>query len=372
MAKLIFGRNKLINICVCGGGNLAHAIAGELSHNDKNNKVSILTRKPERWSNVLEVQHDHKFAYNSELVNITNNYTILENMDIIILSIPAFARFEFLTKIKKHVPTHAILVTAPSLGGINFIFDKYFPKNKYACLQRVPYICRTVEYGHSVNTDIKKEIKVLHSTNSTNNDKNIIKKLFKMNVVELKSYRALMLSNSNPILHIAGMAQLIKENYPYNYIPRLYDIWDNYASNICIEMDKELESIMNKYNDTEYVSLFEHYCVNSTTELTTKLKSITSFKDVIAPFSEKNGLYYIDKTSRYIIEDIPFGTCFIKYVANINGIKTPAIDQVLKIIQKTIGEEYVTEDNKINMEHWNKMLGYPTDMLDYLNQKVVG
>ena len=67
-----------MNICVCGGGNLAHAIAGELPHNDKNNKISILTRKPEKWSKVLEVQHDHKFAYNSELVDVTNDYTILE------------------------------------------------------------------------------------------------------------------------------------------------------------------------------------------------------------------------------------------------------------------------------------------------------
>lgn len=359
-----------MNICICGGGNLAHALAGELAHNNSKNNIHILTRKPEKWSNLIEVQHFHKFAYNSKIKYITDDYNILKNMDIIILAIPTHARYNYLINIKNYIPETAILITAPSLGGINFIFDKYFPKNKYACLQRVPYICRTQNYGHSVTTDKKKELKIFYSLNITSNDKKNIEEMFNINIIELKNYLEIMLSNSNPILHIAGLVQLLKSGYPYSYIPRLYDIWNNDTSNIALKMDNELKLIMKKMKNYEYVSLLEYYGVKTIKELTIKLKSIESFKDVMAPFIKKDNLYYIDINSRYIIEDIPFGTCFIKYTANNNNIKTPTIDTAIKFIQKYIGEIYINEDNSLNISYWKKTLGYPNKILKLLQESV--
>ena len=35
------------NICICGGGNISHALAGNLSYNG--HSVNILTRRPGEW-----------------------------------------------------------------------------------------------------------------------------------------------------------------------------------------------------------------------------------------------------------------------------------------------------------------------------------
>lgn len=359
-----------MNICICGGGNLAHALAGELAHNSTKNIINVLTRNPKKWSNIIEVQHFHEFAYNSKLENVTDDYNILKNMDIIILAIPTYARYDYLMNIKNYISKHAILITAPSLGCINFIFDKYFPDNKYACLQRVPYICRTQEYGHSVTTDIKKEIKIFYSTNITKNDKKNIEEMFNINIVELKNCLEIILSNSNPILHIAGLVKLLNSEYPYSFMPRLYEVWDDYASTIALKMDNELKLVMNKFKNVEYIPLLKYYGVNTIEELTKKLKSIESFKDVMAPLIKIDNLYYIDKNSRYIIEDIPFGSCFIKYIANKNDIQTPMIDNAIKIIQKNIGVVYINEDNSLNTCYWEMMLGYSDKILNVIQENI--
>lgn len=43
-----------MKICICGGGNLGHVTAGFLA-SQENVQVSLLTTKPECWSQYLEV-----------------------------------------------------------------------------------------------------------------------------------------------------------------------------------------------------------------------------------------------------------------------------------------------------------------------------
>jgi prephenate dehydrogenase len=36
------------NICICGGGNISHALAGILSN--KGHNINIFTRQPDKWN----------------------------------------------------------------------------------------------------------------------------------------------------------------------------------------------------------------------------------------------------------------------------------------------------------------------------------
>ncbi len=341
--------NKKIKICICGGGNLAHAFAGELGKN-KEKEVNILTRRPDNWNSELDVYYDKEFSHKSFLAKITNDYNILKNSNVIVLTLPANVRYEYLLKIKDYINPNTLLISAPSTGGINFLFDKYFPQNKYVCMQRVPYICRIIEYGHSVRTDVKKQISVYYSKNCTADDKLMINSIIEPDLVELNSIYTLFLSNSNPILHIAGMMEILNGDYPADKIYPLYDKWSDYASDLCIKMDNELSEVMEKLNVKEYKTLYEHYEVGSISGLTQKLKSIPSFKQVMSPMKEENGKYIIDKDSRYIAEDLPFGTCFIKLFAQKLGIKTPSIDFCIQKLQPFLDLKLTDNSGNLNTD----------------------
>ena len=50
---------------------------------------------------------------------------------------------------------------------------------------------------------------------------------------------------------------------------------------------------------------------------------------------------YLDKNSRYFVEDIQFGLCIIKAFAELCDVKTPTVDKVIEWGQKLVGKEYL-------------------------------
>ncbi|MCM1265797.1 MAG: NAD/NADP octopine/nopaline dehydrogenase family protein [Candidatus Gastranaerophilales bacterium] len=357
-----------MKVCICGGGNLAHAFVGEISNNKLVSELNVLTRQPDKWSNDFNVFYNHEFHHQSHINKISNDYEILSNADIIIITIPAYARFSYLQKIKKYIKPKSLLLVAPSTGGINFIFDKYFPNNNYACFQRVPYICRTIEYGHSVNTEVKNGVDIYFSKNTDTDTRDLVKNLLQMEIRELNTYWTLFLSNSNPILHIAGVCEILNGTYPLSKPTPLYDAWSDYASELTLNMDNELKKIMSTLNVNEYKALLEHYEVSDVQSLTKKLKSIQSFKQVQAPLTESKNGYIIDNTSRYITEDLPFGTCFIKFMATQLNIDTPYIDFAIRKTQSLYGQEFVDNNGQFNKQHWETAMGFSNELIEYIER----
>lgn len=355
-------KKKNIKITICGGGNLSHSFAGELGKIDSEFYINVLTRHPKNWSREIKVYYGSEYSHTSFIDNITDNFDVLKDSKVIIIALSADIRYDYLLKAKKFINKDAILISAPSTGGINFLFDKYFSQNKYVCLQRVPYISRTIEYGHSVRTDVKKQISLYYSKNCNDSDKELISSIIKVQLTELKSYYTLFLSNSNPILHIAGMLELLNGDYPYSQNIPLYDKWSDYASELSIKADEELTQVMKKLNVKEYKTLYEHYEVKSTKELTQKLKSIPSFKQVMSPMIEENGKYILDKNSRYLKEDLPFGTCFIKLFAQKLKIKTPALDFCIKKLQTIINSKLIDDEGILNLNELAQFVPYIKDV----------
>lgn len=350
-----------MRVAVCGGGNLAHAFVGELGRHPLVKSLLVISRRPNEWQEELEVFYNHKFNHISKITQITSSFEVLRDVDVVILSLPAQVKIQYIKIISKYISPKTILISAPSIGGINFAFEKYLSNNQYACLQRVPYICRIVKYGQSVNTEIKKQVEIYFSKNSTRQTKELINSIINIPFKELNYYWTLLLSNSNPILHIAGICEILRQNYPYNYLPKLYDIWTDFASDLALNMDSELGLIMSKLKVSEYHNLLEHYQIRNTKELTVKLKAIESFKDVLSPLKEVQGRFFIDENSRYIVEDLPYGTCFIKYIASILGIETPNIDFAIRQVQPFMNIDFVSPDGKFNIENWKNVTHFDFD-----------
>ncbi len=347
-----------MKVCICGGGNLAHASAGEFANNENVSEVNILTRHPEKWSTDLDIYYEHEFSHSVKINTVTSDYSILTDMDVVFITIPAFARYEYLLKIKDYISPKTLLVVAPSVGGVNFIFDNMFPNNQYMCCQRVPYICRIKEYGHSVYTEVKTAIDVYYSENVTLDSKKMVGNLFKMDLRALSSFWPLVLSNSNPIIHMARLCEILNGTYPCAQNPLFYELWGDEASELALKMDQELGEVMKCLDVQEYRPLKQHYEINNVREFTQKIHSIESFRAILSPMVEENGEYVIDKTSRYVIEDLPYGTLFIKYFAQKFGIKTPTFDYAISKIQNFSDVKFVNENGNLNTDIWFNYLGF--------------
>lgn len=350
-----------MKVCIVGGGNLGHAYSGIMPVNID---VVVLTRRPNDWSNTICILDENKQIVQTHKIHATSDSSELTNADVIIITLPCTARLTTLTNIAQYISPKSLLICAPTTGGTNFLFNKLFPNNPYACLQRVPYICRTINYGNSVFASPKQSLEVFFSKNCSKHHYDLFNQIHNIPFTKLQSYWPLILSNSNPIIHIARICEIIQNNYPSNKQYLFYEQWGDTASQIALAMDNELKQVMQALNVSEYRDLLTHYQVADQTELTNKIQSIPSFRGIVAPMININGKYHIDSNSRYIQEDLPYGTCFIKYIAQHLGIKTPNIDKAIVQIQPILGRTLL-QNNTLNTELFIQYLGY--DIKNYID-----
>lgn len=98
-------------------------------------------------------------------------------------------------------------------------------------------------------------------------------------------------------------------------------------------MDKEFMKIV-KILDLNIKSLKSHYEVKDKFEITRKIKSINSFKNILIPKTKKENSYVLDYCSRSFTEDINKSLLYIKNYAKKLNIDTFTIDEVYNRLTK--------------------------------------
>ena len=101
-------------IVICGGGNAAHVFCA-LSASQSNNEVHLLSlykteaadfaiaiNKTDEKLLTADIVKSHRLI-KSKPFNITNNPKCLENADIVIISLPAFAHSQYLNACKENI-----------------------------------------------------------------------------------------------------------------------------------------------------------------------------------------------------------------------------------------------------------------------------
>ena len=191
-----------MRICICGGGNLGHVCAGFLAN--RGHQVSILTTKPERWSQILEIVAPDG-SFEGKLAQVSSQpQEVIPQAEIVLICLPGFAIHDELTKIKPHLSKNCLVGTVVSSTGFFFEAFKVLPADiALFGFQRVPFISRTIEYGQKAELKGYKES--LHVAIEQTEDKEsvrvVLEQLFEKPVTIADSFYEVSLSNSNPILH---------------------------------------------------------------------------------------------------------------------------------------------------------------------------
>lgn len=326
----------MINFCICGGGSLGHVIAGYLGAN-ADVRVSMLTQRPQLWKNDIEVHTPEQTIIHGHIHTISSNpEDVIPQANIILLCLPGFAIKQQLQLIKPYVKSTIFVGSVFSSTG--FFFNAMEILNEDVPLwgfQRVPFICRTREYGQSANLlGYKSNLNIaVERTDEKEDFRLLIEKLFNTPVSLLNNFYEATLTNSNPLLHTSRLYTMFGASNEGRTFPRMilfYEEWTEEAAQLLIDMDEEffrlLEVLPVKPNYLPRI--LEYYESHDARSLAQKLSSIQGFKGITSPMKQTAQGWIPDFASRYFTEDFPYGLHFIWQLAKEKGIATPKIDMV--------------------------------------------
>ena len=193
-----------MKICICGGGNLGHVIAGFVAA-QKKHEVCLLTRHPERWSQDLYVEAPDGVTYAGHLSGIYGDARqAVAHADIVLLCLPGYAISEALQHIKDWLrPDAAVGSVVCSTGFFFEALDSLSATQPLFGFQRVPFIARVVEYGRRARLMGYKDclnMAVEHCDNPRQL-RDVLTDILQTPIRLLGNYYEASLSNSNPLLH---------------------------------------------------------------------------------------------------------------------------------------------------------------------------
>lgn len=323
-----------MRICICGGGNLGHVCAGFLAN--RGHQVSILTTKPERWSQTIEiVAPDGNF--DGHLAQVTSNAAdAIPQAEIVLVCLPGFAIHDELIKIKPHFSNTCKVGTVVSSTGFFFEALEMLPASiPIFGFQRVPFISRTIEYGQKAELKGYKDslhVAIEHTV-AKESLRQELEMLFERPVTLADNFYEVSLSNSNPLLHPSRLYTMWKDWEPgivYHRNPQFYAEWTCEASSLLIQMDVEFQHLLKVLGLKPgcIPTVLDYYESTDVESLTNKLHDIKAFQGINSPMKELPDGFIPDFSSRYFTEDFPFGMRFIVETAHTHHIPIPTIEDV--------------------------------------------
>ncbi len=330
-------------VCICGGGSLGHVIAGVLSDQKSHQlTVNLLTNRPNQWSNEIIINTPEGNYLVGRLNIISSDpKDVIPQSNLVLICVPGHLIADEIEKIKKYLSDEAFVGCVFSSTGFFFEALNRLPKNiKLWGFQRVPYIARVSDYGHSANLlGYKKEHKIAVERASESEKeafRQYVEDAFNCPTKILNNYLEASISNSNPLLHTSRLYTMFKDwkpgvFYPRNYL--FYEEWTEEAAELYIRMDAELAELIKvlPVNPDFLPRVLDYYESADAKSLAEKLSSIDSFKGIKSPMREiAPGQWVPDFESRYFVED--FG-CSLRYLYELmrnQNINAPILSEVYR------------------------------------------
>lgn len=330
----------MTTICICGGGNLSHSIAGRAATMmEGKGEVRLLTRRPASWNKAVRVEDDLGHVFETPLSMVTDQVDqAVTGADVILLCLPGFAITEELMKIRPFLGENTMVGSIVcSTGFFDDAFQTLSNTQPLFGFQRVPFVARIAEYGKKSYLWGYRE-KVFMATCRMDETKashlrSLFALLFGTPVFPLGNYMEAALTNSNPILHTGRLYSMWHnwDGKPYKRQSYFYKEWTNEASDIIIAMDREFFLLLDDLHIRKGAikPLLEHYESTDAESMTKKIRSITALSKVLSPMKAAESGFVPDFQSRYFTEDFPYGLAAIQKLAIEKGVNTPMIDEVM-------------------------------------------
>ena len=371
-------------LVICGGGNSAHTLIPLLS--DSIFDVSIYTSRPECWAKTIELEwhgSDRQVLgkYSGDLKMASNNpEELFPNADYIVFCMPVHKYRVALREIAPYLNKEktVVLGTVFGQGGWNWMVDEickqYSLKNIVAfSFGLIPWISRTEEYGHKgitygCMTENYAAVYPRHYYNQIDEEffNQVCYRWFgKGKVDQSENFISLTLSVDNQIIHTARCYAFHKQ-YGRTWerkedVPLFYRSFDDTAADIMKGIDHDYskirETIKLKYPEKRFKHMVDYLTLEYfshkywSRDIKDSILSSQTLHSITTPVVQnEQGKWEIDSNHRFFLDDIYYGNCIAKWMAEQLLIETPTIDEILHWAQEVRNEAIIDNNNNLILD----------------------
>lgn len=365
-----------MQITVCGGGNAAHTTTGLLSSH-KEHQVNVYLSfgdEAEKWRAGLVAQGGMKVNRQGNAIlgspeKISRNPAeVIPDSQIVLLALPAFAHESILKDIAPYLGEGTLLGALAARGcfdlcAMDVLGNKVETLTLFG-LQTLPWACRIKEYGQEVDI-LGTKARVEFATCPPNQAGELVSFLSRqldIHLEPIESFLSLTLAGTGQIIHPGVMYGLFCywDGQTFDEAPLFYQGIDAHTADILQRLSDEVQILRStleaRYPTIDLNSvrpLDEWLClsyaddIEDTSSLQTYFVTNRSYAGLKVPVKKVNGGLVPDFQARYLSEDVPFALLATKGIAELAGIPTPTIDEVITWSQNRLNKEYLVGNKLI-------------------------
>ena len=233
----------------------------------------------------------------------------------------------------------------------------------------IPWICRIINYGKKGVTYGCKAANYAavypHDYFEQINGElfeNICFKWFgKGKVEQSDDFLSLTLSVDNQIIHTSrclGLYKVYGKTWQNKEdVPWFYRDYDDLSAKLLADLDKDYTKVRNAikamYPEKDFKYMLDYLALerfsyqSHNTDIRESFVTSQTLTSIGTPVVQNaDGLWEVDRNHRFFLDDIYYGNCIAKWMAEQLDIETPTIDEILSWAQQVRGEKIIA-DNKL-------------------------
>ncbi|MCG8461407.1 MAG: NAD/NADP octopine/nopaline dehydrogenase family protein [Holophagales bacterium] len=372
-----------ITTTIVGGGASAHVLIPFLAQ--AGHRVQVLTRRPEDWSEEIELQlqsidEELLETFHGRLSRASKNPAdVIPESDVVVLCMPVCAYRKSLHELAPHLreDREVFVGTIYGQAGFNWMVGEIAEKHGLEhvspfAVGLIPWICRVIDYGRSGVTYGCKEVNVAAVSPRQRFDH--LDEIFLHAICERwlgkgafrqsDSFLSLTLSVDNQIIHPSrcfGLFERYGGRWPSrDAIPYFYRDFDELSADLLRDLDadysKVRDGIRERFPDRDFPHMLDYlglerlsYRSENTNirESFTTSRTLGAIKPPVVQLD--SGEWAIDTDHRFFTDDISYGVCIAKWMAEQMELEVPTIDAIITWVQELRGERYL-EDGRLVVE----------------------
>ena len=333
--------NNMKKVAVLGGGNGAHAAAADLTMRG----FEVHLYEDEKFApNMKKVFDTKEIQIKGAAGNATVKISMvtsdlkeaIEDVETIVVAVPAFAHYAYAEKLAKHVKPGQIIFLTPGTFGSLIVWKALKGAGKtegvtVAETNTLPYATRMTGPGEVLVMSRFNPLKVgvIPANRTEETIKNLSQYFDGLEATE--SVVACGLSSLNPIIHVpgcilnAGRIEYAKGDF-YFYTEGFTSV----VVRATEAVDRERIAILDRLGYASDIAAHGIGGKVKTDNLHEAIAGDENFAKIKGPADTKN---------RYYSEDIPFGIALWAKLAHNLGVRTPMMDSMV-----TIGSSILEKD----------------------------
>lgn len=359
-----------MQITICGGGNAAHTATGQFSARQEHQVHVYLpfSDEAEKWNAGISAQGGIKVNRQGDSIlgspeKVSSDPAeVIPGSQVVLLALPAFAHESILKEIAIYLEEGTLVGALAARGCFDLCaMDVLGSKSDSITLfglQTLPWACRIKEYGQEVDI-LGTKARVEFATcppDQAGELASFLNGQLDIHLEPMESFLSLTLAGTGQLIHPGVMYGLFCDwdGHTFEEAPLFYQGINAEIADILQRLSDEVQILRSvlaeRYPSIDLKAvrpLDEWLClsyaddIEDTSSLQTYFVTNRSYAGLRVPVAPVNGGLIPDFQARYLSEDVPFALVATKGIAELAGVATPTIDEVISWSQDRLDKEYL-------------------------------